>query len=97
MKLREKLSESHKGKATWNKGKKTSEDVKLKIKQSSIGKHKDIKLVAEQYKAYKSAGGDLSWNNFQKYYKEKLVSKNTDNDEATHIILCSSADEIYYE
>lgn len=92
-----KLSESHKGKATWNKCKKTSEDVKLKIKQSSIGKHNDIKLVAEQYKAYKSAGGDLSWNDFQKYYKEKLVSKNTGNDEAKNIGFCSSANAVYYE
>lgn len=65
-----KISEANTGRVAWNKDKKTSEDVKLKIKQSSVGKHKNTKLVAEQYKAYKSTGGDLSWNDFQRYYKE---------------------------
>lgn len=73
-----KISEANLGRVAWNKDKKTPEDVKLKIKQSSAGKHKNTKLVAEQYKAYKATGGDLSWNDFQKYYKKVAGELNHD-------------------
>lgn len=73
-----KISEANIGRAAWNKDKKTSEDVKLKIKQSSVDKHENTKLVAEQYRLYKSTGGDLSWNDFQKYYKEVAGELNHD-------------------
>ena len=76
---KQKISVANKGRVAWNKDKKTPDDVKLKIKKSSVGKHKNTKIVAEQYKVYKSAAGGLSWNDFQKYYKE--VADKLDNDQ----------------
>lgn len=76
-----KMSEAHRGKEVWNKGKINiySEDTINKIKAArkkqvfSEESYKKLsehhKKVALSYKEYKLNGGTLTWNEFQKEYK----------------------------
>lgn len=67
---RKKLSESHKGKVA-------SDEARSKMSKSSI---KRMRIITFEYKKYKATGGQLSWNDFQKYFKPTLddIQPNTD-------------------
>lgn len=72
---KKKLSEAKKGSIPWNKGKKGlvcwAEDSKQKQSKilSRVQKEKSA-----AYKEYKRNGGLLNWNDFQKLYKERVIS-----------------------
>ena len=56
---RQKISESRKGKGC----RPCSEDTKKKISDKK-------KFISEMYNKYKTHGGSLNWNNFNKYFKD---------------------------
>ena len=62
-KTKRKISETKKGVQAWNKGKELSKSQKERILKLSI-----------IYKEYKLKGGLLKWNEFQKFYKDGVIS-----------------------
>ena len=71
---RKKMSESHKGKPSWSKGKKLTEAQKSKSIANNCWKKLSTRLrfeeVKKSYRQYKANNGTLSWNEFQKRYKD---------------------------
>lgn len=69
-----KMSESHKGQAAWNKGKKLTEAQKSKSIANNCWKKLSTRLrfeeVKKSYRQYKANNGTLTWNEFQKRYKD---------------------------
>ncbi len=69
-KTKQLMSESRKGEKNYNYGKHLSQETKDKLsnscRKSSLEKIAPVKAA---YAEYKSNGGTLQWNDFQKYYK----------------------------
>ena len=70
----EKMSESHKGQVSWNKGKKLTEAQKSKSIANNCWKKLSVRIrfeeVKKSYRQYKVNNGTLTWNEFQKRYKD---------------------------
>lgn len=89
---RKKMSESQKRKyelgcVSPNKGRKHTEEAVQHMREAAANREpmsKDTKdkiklsilAISELYKTYKSNGGELNWNNFQKDYKAIMESDN---------------------
>lgn len=71
---RKKMSESHKGKSAWNKGKKASEETRKKLKANNCWNKASTRARCEEvknaYRQHKANNGTLTWNEFQKRYKD---------------------------
>lgn len=70
-KTKQLMSESRKGEKNYNYGKHLSQETKDKLskscRKSSLEKIAHVKAA---YAEYKSNGGTLKWNDYQKWYKE---------------------------
>lgn len=71
---RNNMSESHKGKTPWNKGKKLTKAQKSNYIANNCWKKSSTRLsfekVKKAYRQHKADNGTLTWNEFQKMYKE---------------------------
>ena len=68
---KKKISDSHKGKPSKLKDRPRPDDVVERISESK-------QIMSDAYHKYKSDGGTMSWNDFQKHYK--LNKENIENE-----------------